>query len=85
MPKVAVTLIMPDGSKASTQVGTNRHGQLPSVIVDPRDSCGRVLDGTWLGESRDRETDGTTYEQVQLAPSRFAAAGRASGRSPARF
>jgi hypothetical protein len=85
MPEIVVTLILSDGSQASTSVPTNRHGQLPAVIVDPRDHHGEVLNGTWLGESRDREMDGTTYESVQLAPSRFAAAGRAPGRSPAHF
>jgi hypothetical protein len=72
MPDIAVTLILSDGSEASTRVPTNRHGQLPAVIVDPRDHLGRVLNGTWIGESRDRQMDGITYEPVQVTSTGFA-------------
>ena len=36
----------------------NRHGQLPTVLVDPVDVTGRVLFGMWLGDGY----DGTKYE-----------------------
>jgi hypothetical protein len=87
MPETTVLLILSDGSKAWTRVPTNRHGQLPAVIVDPRDDQGCVISGTWLGDSRDGRMDGSVYESVQATSNRsFArAAGRASGWPPAHF
>jgi hypothetical protein len=67
MPEMAVTLIMSDGSNIAARVSTNRHGQLPAVIVDPRDGHGRVVSGAWLSDSRDQWADGTTYQQVRLS------------------
>ena len=46
-------------------VGVNRHGQLPSVLVDPVDCTGRVIHGLWLGDSVDDGCDGTTYRKVK--------------------
>jgi hypothetical protein len=66
MPEITVTLMLSDGSKALTRAPTNRHGQLPAVIVDPRDTSGRVVSGTWLGDSRDERTDGHVYQPVQV-------------------
>jgi hypothetical protein len=71
MPQIAVTLVLSDGSKASTRVPTNQHGQLPAVLVDPRDTRGRVISGTWLGDSKDHRMDGSVYKPVQVRSSRL--------------
>jgi hypothetical protein len=42
-------------------VPVNRHGQLPSVLVDPTTIAGPVVEGVWLGDSRDGDRDGTSY------------------------
>jgi hypothetical protein len=39
----------------------NRHGQLPAVLVDPMTIAGPVVEGVWLGDSRDRDADGTNF------------------------
>jgi hypothetical protein len=60
-----VTLHLSDGSHiGSMGVRPNRHGQLPALIVDPRDSTGRVLLGMWLGDVQDRYSDGTSYREL---------------------
>jgi hypothetical protein len=66
MPQIAVTLRLPDDKEVSVRVPTNRHGQLPAVLVDPRGCDGRVIEGTWLGDSRDQRMDGITYVAVQV-------------------
>jgi hypothetical protein len=71
MPEIVVTLMLSDGSKASTRVPTNRHGQLPAVIVDPRDNRGRVISATWLGDSKDGPLHGSVYQPVQVRSSAF--------------
>jgi hypothetical protein len=68
MPDVAVTLIMPDGSNLSARVPRNRHGQLPAVIVDPRDNRGHVVSGMWLEDIKAHWADGTVYGPVQAGP-----------------
>jgi hypothetical protein len=42
-------------------VPVNRHGQLPAVLVHPITSAGPVVEGVWLGDSRDHDADGTSY------------------------
>lgn len=60
-----VTLHLADGSPiGSMGVRQNSHGQLPALIVDPRDSTGRELLGMWLGDVQDRHGDGTSYRQL---------------------
>ncbi len=60
-----VTLHRADGSHiGSMGVRRNRHGQLPAVIVDPRDSTGREFPGMWLGDAQDRHGDGTSYREL---------------------
>lgn len=60
-----VTLHLSDGSHiGSLGVRPNRHGQLPALIVDPRDSSGRVFVGMWLGDVQDRSSDGTRYKEL---------------------
>ena len=60
-----VTLHSPDGSIVeSIAVTVNRHGQLPALIVDPRDSNGQAMPGMWLGEPQDRLIDGTRYNRL---------------------
>ncbi|MGO4689560.1 hypothetical protein [Glaciibacter sp. 2TAF33] len=71
MPEIVVTLMLSDGSKALTRVPTNRHCQLPAVIVDPRDNRGRVISGTWLGDSKDGRLDGSEYQPVPVRSSAF--------------
>jgi hypothetical protein len=50
---------------ATVVVPQNQHGQLPSVLIDPVDSGGRVVPGVWLGDSKDRASDGTVYEWLK--------------------
>jgi len=60
-----VTLHLSDGSHiGSMGVRPNRHGQLPALIVDPRDSTGREFLGMWLGDVQDRRSDGTAYREL---------------------
>ena len=49
----------------SALVPVNRHDQLPAVLVDPVTIAGPVVEGIWLGDSRDREADGTNYVLLQ--------------------
>jgi hypothetical protein len=65
MPRIAITLVLSDGAETTVRVPTNRLGQLPAVVVDPRDDGGSILPGMWLGESRDRQPDGTRYQWVK--------------------
>jgi hypothetical protein len=44
-----------------TCVPVNRHGQIPAVLVDPNSVAGHVVEGLWLGDSRDHGADGITY------------------------
>jgi hypothetical protein len=74
MPDIFVTLILSDGARALTCVPTNRHGQMPTVLVDPRDDRGRVIAGIWLGDSEDRQADSRLYRLVPPTLRRLAAA-----------
>ena len=58
---MTVSLHLPDGTQTRVYVDINQYGQLPAVIVDPATEDGRVLPGTWLGESHDGRPDGTSY------------------------
>jgi hypothetical protein len=54
-----------DGSTIGMMaVRVNQHGELPALIVDPKDSEGRVMAGLWLGQMVGRVFDGTTYHQI---------------------
>lgn len=60
-----VTLHALDGTRLGMMaVRVNRHGEVPALIVDPRDSEGRVMPGLWLCEMFGRVMDGTTYRQI---------------------
>jgi len=60
-----VTLHALDGSKIGMMaVRVNQHGEPPALIVDPRDSEGRVMPGLWLGQMSGRVMDNTTYHQI---------------------
>lgn len=65
-----VTLHTSDGSTiGSMAVKADRHGLLPAVIVDPRDTEGRTMPGLWLGDTIG-QLHGTTYRQIaSQAPS----------------
>lgn len=63
-----VTLHASDGtSHGMMAVRRNQHGDLPALIVDPRDSEGRVMHGLWLADMFGRVMDGTTYRQIRQA------------------
>lgn len=62
-----VNVTLHDGEaqlRASFAVPTNAFGQLPSVLVDPRDTRGRVHSGLWLGRSRNDGADAPAYRRV---------------------
>jgi hypothetical protein len=61
---IAATLNRAQDSESATVLLTpNRHGQLPTVLVDPRDSNGNTLAGLWLGDG----SGGTVYEWTEPA------------------
>jgi hypothetical protein len=53
----------------TTRVPVNRHGQIPAVLVDPKSIAGPVLEGVWLGDSRDHDSDGINYVLIELGAS----------------
>lgn len=65
--RVSVTLHHADASEPPTFVllGSNQHGQLPAVLVDPVGRDGRVAPGVWLGDDLGDRIDGTSYLQVR--------------------
>jgi hypothetical protein len=61
---IAVTLNRAQGFESATVLlSQNRHGQLPTVLVDPRDRDGNILAGLWLGDG----SGGTVYEWTEPA------------------
>lgn len=59
-----VTLHASDGtSLGKLAVRRNQHGDLPALIVDPRDFEGRVMPGLWLADMYGRVMD-PTYRQI---------------------
>lgn len=52
-----------DSESATVLLSPNRHGQLPTVLVDPRDSDGNIQAGLWLGDG----SGGTVYEWTEPA------------------
>jgi hypothetical protein len=53
----------------TTRVPVNRYGQLPAVLVDPKTIAGPVVEGVWLGDSRNHGADGFNY--VLIKPGAF--------------
>lgn len=52
-----------------TRVPVNRHGQIPAVLVDPKSVAGSVIEGVWLGDSRDYGPDGINYVLIRAGAS----------------
>lgn len=65
--RVSITLHHADApeSPAVVLVNSNRHGQLPAVLVNPVDRTGQVVPGAWLGDALGDGTDGTSYFQLR--------------------
>lgn len=60
-----ITLHSSDGSRIGMMaVRVNQHGELPALIVDPKDSQGRVMPGLWLAQMFGRVLDGASYHQI---------------------
>jgi len=47
-----------------TAVTVNQHGELPVLIVDPKDPDGRVIPGMWLAQMFGRVLDRVSYHQI---------------------
>lgn len=55
----------PEGRRVRTAiVEVTRHGDLPAVLVDPRDENGGVLAGLWLLGVRDTALGTNSYSRV---------------------
>jgi hypothetical protein len=48
-----------------TRVAVNRYGQIPAVLVDAKSIAGPVVQGVWLGDSRDHGADGINYVLIR--------------------
>ncbi|MFC5931922.1 hypothetical protein [Cryobacterium melibiosiphilum] len=66
---VLATLLRQSVMKRSQRIvlSLNRHGQLPTVLINPRNVAGRLAPGIWLGEPNDFVADGTTYRWMSAA------------------
>lgn len=63
------TLLRQSVMKRSQKIllSLNRHGQLPTVLINPRSTAGRIVPGIWLGEPKDFTADGTRYRWLSVA------------------
>ena len=67
--QILATLLRQSVMKRSQRIflPLNRYGQLPTVLINPRNTAGRIVPGIWLGEPNDFTADGTTYRWLSVA------------------
>jgi hypothetical protein len=70
--QIVVTLIGHSVMKRSRKIvlDMNRYGQLPTVLINPRSTDGRIVPGIWLGDPHDFASDGTTYRWLTAVDDR---------------
>ena len=67
--KMLATLLRQSVMKRSQRIllPLNGHGQLPTVLINPRNTVGRIVPGIWLGQPNDFTADGTRYRWLSVA------------------
>ena len=63
------TLLRQSVMKRSQRIllSLNRHGQLPTILINPRSTAGRIVPGIWLGQPNDFTAVGTRSRWLAAA------------------